>query len=184
MNNNLFKVVRRVLNPLWIKASLRGSTSWGPKKKNNPYGGINLVMVVGEEAVIVSEGQQGRPITHGFREASDTILEKRVGEILTRAGLPFIKTKPQSFKTPETLAQEVIMSGANGMWWCPRCKRGDKIDFISDSDHQSALRKAYQQHEEISPDCDSAKVKIYQMIDNRLTELTDLALIAGAKRPR
>jgi len=182
MNNGLFKVVRKVLDPVWKKACLRGSTSWGPKKGNNLYSGINMIMVIGKEAVIVSVNQQGRPIIHQFRETGDTILGRRVSEILAKAGLSFIKVESRPAKTLETLAQEVIILGANGMWYCPKCKYGDRIDFISDSDHQENLKKAYLEHGRVSPDCDAANVTIYQLIDGRMTKLEDFSQIAAAKR--
>ncbi len=138
-------------------------------------------MVVGKEEVIVLEGQQGIPVIHELCETTDTALGRRVRELLAKAGLPFVKTEAQATRTPEMIALEVMLT-SNAMWFCPKCKQGDGIDIPADSDHQAALKKAYEQHERISPDCEAAKVKIYHVIDGRMTELQDLSLIASAKR--
>lgn len=181
MNNSLFKVARKVLEPLWVKATLRGSVCWGPKRANNPYSGRNMLLSLNKEVVILSEGRQGRAIMHEFRETSNTVLGRRVSQMLTGAGLLFIKAESRLAKTPEMIAQEIMLT-SDAMWYCPKCKQGGAIDITSDTDHQAALKKAYQKHQEVSLDCEVANIKIYLLIDNRMTELKDLHQIAGAKK--
>jgi len=79
---------RKLLNELWEKAWLRGRC-WGIKKvvKNNPYGGTNTTIAIGDELVSVSLGKDGKLIIHEFVKTQNTKLGNEVKKILKQGNL-------------------------------------------------------------------------------------------------
>lgn len=70
-------ITRHLLQPLWLIASSRGRT-WGPKREDNLYSGSNITLIVGEEAVVISEGGNEKLRIHEFRKVKNTVLGRRV----------------------------------------------------------------------------------------------------------
>ncbi|MBU4223985.1 hypothetical protein KJ934_02075 [Patescibacteria group bacterium] len=83
---------RKILEPLWNKADLKGRC-WGPKRADNDYKGTNITILNGEELVTVSQGDNGGLRIHEFLKTENTLLGIKVREIFETEGL--IEEKPK-----------------------------------------------------------------------------------------
>ncbi len=176
INDAFIAFVRKLLSPLREKADIKSSLVYTSRKGNSPYCTLNILLVVGDEAVIVLPDKQ---TIREFQETTGTRLGQHVKQILVGAGLSFGQDSTRVHIKPKLLAKLAISADCDGMWHCPKCGQGDGIEIISDTDYQPAIRKAFQQHKEISPDCQTT-IKIYRAVDGEMIELTNLSLLTGA----
>jgi len=105
-------IARRILQPVWSQASSRGRT-WGPKSEDNPYSGSNITLIVEEEAIVISQGDNGGLRIHEFKRAKDTELGQRVRLHISRGiiyGKPAVCDHPLH---PENHGKECLCVGCS-----------------------------------------------------------------------
>lgn len=74
------------LDPLWEESDVKGRP-WGLKRPGNPYALSNILLVIGDEVVLVCQLPDGRLEVHEFRKARHTLLGTRARKALRDAGL-------------------------------------------------------------------------------------------------
>jgi len=157
MEYSLLTKARKALQGLWERAYLRGSC-WGPKSKENPYSGTNILFAAGKELVSVS--QRGDTlIVHEFQKTENTELGQRVREILRS-----IDKKPLIIKENEVIPM------TDYMWCCWACDK--KNGFDGADDPHITVRRPIEDHRRVSPDCHptTSEFKIYRVHDGVIEE--------------
>jgi len=167
MNYDLIRKARRILQPLWERAYLRGNC-WGPKSEKNPYSGNNIVFALGEELVSIS--QRGNSlIVHEFRKTENTALGKRVKKLLQT-----LQVKPL------ILTEEEAIPMTDFMWCCFACGKRRGVD--SAFDPYITVQNIINSHREVSPKCQPTvfQFKIYNREfkeETKLLEILSLELV-------
>lgn len=166
MNFDLIVKARKVLEPLWLIASLKGRC-WGPIRKDNPFGATNITFFIGCEGVTIAQHPEGLAI-YGFRMAGDTKLAKQVKGMLIKAGLPIEGMK---------LAEIPFIAVPEPPFYfgdCPVCKTRYAEEYQDGDDSLRALRHLFEKHTKASPDCVKTNLKIYNHLGQELKELEEM----------
>jgi hypothetical protein len=159
MDRDFINEVRHILNALWLVSWMRGRC-WGPKRKNNPYGGSNINLFIGDESVAISQYGEGVIICE-FRRTEGTKLGKMVKESLVKAG---IKVHNNDFvvKNDERMPRPPYF-----MWGCEKCKKRGVVEYQEGDDQTIVADHIFEQHADFSPDCDHFSPRI---IDDKMVE--------------
>ena len=72
-------IARKVLDGLWREAHLKGRC-WGPRRKDNPYAGTNITIVIDNQLVSIS--YNGKLVIHEFVRTKNTILGRKIRKLL------------------------------------------------------------------------------------------------------
>jgi len=150
MEYSLLTRARKALQLLWEKGCLRG-TCWGPKSKENPYSGTNIVFAIGKELVAVS--QLGNTlIIHEFEKTENTKLGQKVREILHS-----LEEKPLIMKDNE------VLPDTDYLWCCWACDKKNGVDGAGDP--RNTIDNIIRDHNRVSQCChpSASQFKIYRI---------------------
>ncbi|MBL7142567.1 MAG: hypothetical protein ISS83_02845 [Candidatus Pacebacteria bacterium] len=164
MNYDLLLKARRLLQPLWSKAWLKGYY-WGK-------GGANIAICIGKELILVSESD-GRLVRHEFVKTTNTQLGKRVGELFQEGGL----------------TQEIkeVISPSGYTAFCPVCGWRDEFDpgLLGETDSRGQgsrelIIKIFKTHDEAS--ITGCRFPTIHILDENLVLQHTLARILALRR--
>ena len=89
MNFTSLIKAKKVLNPLWKRAWLKGRC-WGTKTEHgleNPYFGSNITLAINNELVSISQDPDSSLRIHEFSKTEETALGKAIKDILKKNNL-------------------------------------------------------------------------------------------------
>jgi hypothetical protein len=170
MNHSLIERARRILQPLWDEAQLRGRC-WGPKSVKNPHSATNLIICVDKELISVPQRGEGM-VVHEFKRTSGTKLGLRARKLLQQGGI--------------LSKMEEVLSSSGYTWGCKACGERGEVDagLLAEVDSRGEgsrdlIRKIYQEHERVSPGCDPSNIEIF---DENLVKQEELTKLIALER--
>ena len=171
MNYDPLVKARKVLDPLWRAAWLRGRC-WGSTSEKNPYSASNITFCIGEELVTISQGKRGL-VVHEFKKTSNTKLGKSVRERLRKSGLIRFEAKD-------------VISLQGYTWYCIACGKRGEVDpgRLTEVDNRGEgardlVRKINEEHASISPSCSSSRIEV---LDENLVKMEGISDVLNMKR--
>jgi len=166
MSYELLWEAKRALEPLLKEAQMRGSTCWGPKLKDNPHSGPNLIFRIGNEMITISQPGE-RLVMQEFCKTANTKLGQRVRD--------FLRRRTTTSKKKEVLALSSYTAYCIFGGWRQEFDAGVAGEVDSrGAGSRELLRKIFDEHEKAHPGCDPSNVEIIdpQMVKvGRLSEL-------------